>query len=140
MAARYGANYSIYGALDLDALLAEARPRSSFEAWRRGERGPSGIVAKSAGLTIAIAEHERSVEAAVRRFLAKERVFLAVAAGYASRRVWNMLSCRMWVYAKEESLVFLSRDTVRLIAEAGVDLVVPGYPVHRPTRRVKKAR
>jgi hypothetical protein len=139
MGDRYGAKYTIYGALDLDALLAEARPRSRFEAWRPGDRRPTYTV-KSSGLTIEIGEHERSTERAVRRFLAKERAFLTIAARYASRTVWNTLSCRMWVFAKEESLVYFSRDTLRLIADSGVDLVVHGYPVHRPARSVKKAR
>ena len=126
---RYGASYSIYGDLDVDALLAVARPRSPFEVWRKGEAvSRSGRTAKSSGVTIDICEDRDEIEPAVVRFVLEERAFLRAAAQLASPTVWSVLTCRMWVYAAVPSQVFLSNAAARQVADAGVDLVVVGYP------------
>jgi len=60
---RYGAEDSLYGDLDIDRVLAEARPRMPFGAWRRGDVvSRLGRTAKSSGLTIAICEDRENVE------------------------------------------------------------------------------
>lgn len=53
---RYGATYSIYGDLDIDALLVVARPRSPFELWRKGDVRSAGRLARSSGVPIDICE------------------------------------------------------------------------------------
>ena len=125
---RYGASYSIYGDLDIDALLAVARPRSPFELWRKGDVRSAGRLAKSSGVTIDICGDRHEVEPGVVRFLLEERAFLRAAARAASSTAWSVLTCRRSVYAAAPSQVLLSSAATRQIAEAGVDLVVIGYP------------
>jgi hypothetical protein len=72
--------YSIYGEVDVDALLANGRPTGSFSAWRRGDVTEHGI-ASSSGITVPVSD-ARSKEGLFRdvgKFLEREREFLLAA-------------------------------------------------------------
>lgn len=72
--------YSIYGAFDVDALLAKARPRGKILVWRRGETTEFGPAASS-GVTVPVFDgtSQAMLFRAVRRFLTRERSFLLAA-------------------------------------------------------------
>src|SRR4051812_15743762 len=125
---RYGASYSIYGDVDVDALLAIARPWAPCRVWRKGDATGRGRAAKTSGVTIDIGEDRSTIEAAVLRFLLEERAFLTAAARFASPTTWSLLTCRMWVYAAVPSQVVLAPTTIAQLAFAHVSLEVVGYP------------
>ena len=125
---RYGASYSIYGDVDVDALLAIAKPWAPWKVWRKGDPAGRGRTAKTAGLTIEIGGDRQSIEAAVLRFLMEERAFLTAAEGFASPTTWSLLTCRMSVYAEVPSQVVLAPTTIAQLAAARVALEVVGYP------------
>ncbi len=83
---RLGASYSIYGDLDVDALLAIARPWAPFRVWRKGDPAGGSRLATTAGVTIDIGEDRNSLEPAILRFLMEERAFLTAASRLVSHR------------------------------------------------------
>ena len=125
---RYGASYSVYGDVDVDALLATARPWAPFRSWLKGDPVAGGRVATTAGVTIDIGDDRARVEPAILRFLLEERVFLAAASKLVSPGVRSVLTCRMGVRATVPSQVVLSPTAVAQIAAARVELEVVGYP------------
>ncbi len=126
---RYGASYSIYGDVDVDALLAIAQPCAPFRVWRKGDPAGDGrVTARTAGVTIDICEDRDRVEPAVLRFLLEERPFLTAAARLVSPTTWSLLTCRMWVYAAVPSQVVLAPTTIAQLAAARVGFEVVGYP------------
>jgi hypothetical protein len=125
---RYGATYSLYGDVDVDALLSVVKPWAPFRVWRKGDPAAGGRVATTAGVTIAIGEDRDRVEPAILRFLLEERPFLAAAAGHVSHHVRSVLTCHMYVYAAVPSRVLLSPAALTQLAAARVELEVVGYP------------
>jgi len=125
---RYGASYSIYGDVDVDALLAIATPWAPCRVWRKGDPAGRGRTAQTAGVTIDICEDRDRVEPAVLRFLLEDRAFLMAAARLVSPATRSVLTCRMWVYASAPSQVILSPTAVAQLAAARVEVEVVGYP------------
>jgi hypothetical protein len=94
--------YSLWGVrLDIDGLLARARPKGKHDVWRRGENGDmgkavtSGVIIRVAGGT-SPAAHSRSVG----RFLRRETRFLNAAGRTAGRAIRSDLSTVLMVDAK----------------------------------------
>lgn len=132
---RYGASYSIYGDVDVDALLSVARPWAPCRVWRKGDPVAGGRVATTAGVTIDVGADRDRVEPAILRFLLEDRVFLAAAAQLVSHAVRSVLTCRMRVGATAPSHVRLSPTALTQLAAARVELEVAGYPpADRPDR------
>jgi len=126
---RYGASYSLYGDVDVDAVLAIAKPWAPFTVWRKGDALPlGGRVATTAGVTIDICEDRERVEPGVLRFLLEERPFLTAAARLVSPTIRSVLTCRMWVSAGVPSQVALSATALTQLAAARIELEVVGYP------------
>jgi hypothetical protein len=93
--------YSVYGTpLDVDALLKIARPRGRFRVWREGKASEFGP-AKTSGVTVRVFEGTSSeaLFRAVRRFLTRERGFLAAAARLRGARIHRGLSTTIFVRA-----------------------------------------
>jgi hypothetical protein len=125
---RYGASYSVYGDVDVDALLSVVKPWAPFRVWRKGDPVAGGRVAATAGVAIDIGEDRDRVEPAILRFLLEERVFLTAASKLVSHGVRSVVTCRMWVYATLPSQVTLSPTALTQLAAARVELEVVGYP------------
>ena len=79
---RFLTDYSIWGeTLDVERVLAKARPRGKHEVWRRGDPTLLGTPATTSGVTMSL-YHGNSQEAlsrAVERFLKREAPFLRLA-------------------------------------------------------------
>jgi hypothetical protein len=73
----YRTEYSVYGRLDVDSLLAKARPKGDVSIWRRGEATEFGV-ASSSGITVPVSDgvSKEQLFRDVRRFLKRERIFL----------------------------------------------------------------
>ena len=76
----YRTEYSIYGKVDVDSLLARARPKDRFEVWRRGDATEFGT-ASSSGITVPVSDgaSREQLFRDVKRFLNRERGFLLAA-------------------------------------------------------------
>jgi hypothetical protein len=126
---RYAASYSVYGDVDVDALLGIAKPWAPFTVWRKGDALPvGGGIARTSGVTIDICEDRDRVEPGVLRFLLEERPFLTAAARLVSPTIRSVLTCRMSVYTMVPSQVALSATALSQLAAARVELEVVGYP------------
>ena len=127
----YSVHYRISGpSLDVDALLAVARPAAPYEVWRRGDVLDEGRQARTAGLQIEIVDHheEADVVEAIDAFLDIESPFLAAVRRVASDETPSVLSCALWVYADEPVGLTLPVETMRALARADIALQVSGYP------------
>ncbi len=128
---RYGVQYSLYGAdLDVDALLSRGRPKAEARVWHRGEAAGRGKPAATSGLQIQLVETGRAGEVrdAVARFLADEIAFLAATTTNTGPGVLSVISCRMWVYAKVPTGIWLEQALMHRMAELGIGWEVTGYP------------
>jgi len=128
---RYWVHYSVYGAdLDVDSLLAEAQPSCGFEIWRTGDAEGRGRPALTSGVWINVIEtgERQELIQEVGAFLDEEAAFLRAASARTGEKIWSVLGCRMWVYAKVPSGLWLQQPIVRRLAELGVDWEVNAYP------------
>ena len=127
-AAGHGASYSVYGDVDVEALLAIAKPWAPFRVWRKGDPAGGGRLATTAGVTIDIGDDRTRLEPAILRFLMEERVFLTTASRLVSPAIRSVLTCRMRVPAVGPSRLVLSPTAVMQLASARVELEVIGSP------------
>ena len=128
---RYSVHYRISGpSMDVDALLAVARPSARYEVWRRGDVLDEGKQARTAGIQIEIVDHheEADVVEAIDAFLDIESSFLAAVRRIASDETPSVLACALWVYADEPVGLTLPVETMRALAKADITLEVSGYP------------
>lgn len=129
---RYWLHYSVYGAaLDVDALLAICRPRGEFfRVWHKGDGEGRARPTATSGIQIDVFETgvRAEVPPAILRFLEEEQVFLTQAALHTGPSIWSVLSCRMWVYAKVPSGIWLEQPVLQALAALGVGWEVTGYP------------
>lgn len=125
---RHGANYSIYGDVDVDALLATATPWAPFTVWRKGDAVDRARVAATSGVTIDIGEGADPIEPAILRFLLEDRPFLTAAARLVSTATRSVLTCRMHVHAGAPSRLALSPSAISQLAAARVELEIIAYP------------
>jgi len=127
----YSAHYRISGpSLDVDALLAAARPAGVHEVWHRGDPLEGGQRARTSGVQIEIVDHHDAgdVLEAIEAFLDGESAFLAAVGRVANEETQSVLACALWVYADAPVSLAVAPETLRRLAEAGVALEVSGYP------------
>lgn len=130
---RFSVHFRVSGPeLDVDALVARARPAGAHEVWRRGElMGDEGHVARTSGLQIDIvdASDAAAVADAVEAFLDAEAAFLGVAAAVAGDETPATLSCALWVGADEPVALTLPAALLARLAAQHIAVEVTGYPV-----------
>jgi hypothetical protein len=130
---RYSVHFRVSGPeLDVDALVARARPAGVHEVWRRGElMGDEGQVARTSGLQIDIvdASDDAAVADAVDAFLGAEAAFLGAAAAVAGDETPAVVSCALWVGADEPVGLTLPAALLARLAAARITVEVTGYPV-----------
>jgi len=128
---RYSVHYRISGpSLDVDALLAVARPSGAHEVWHRGDALDQGNRAHTSGVQIDIVDHHEAADVieAIEVFLDSESVFLAAVGRAATDECQSLLACALWVYAFEPASLALPPETLRRLADAGITVEVSGYP------------
>jgi hypothetical protein len=130
---RYSVHFRVSGPeLDVDALVARARPAVAHEVWRRGELvGEEGHVARTSGLQIEMvdASDDAAVADAVEAFLDAEAGFLGVVAAVAADETPAILSCALWVGGDEPVTLTLPATLLARLGAAGIAVEVTGYPV-----------
>lgn len=127
----YSVHYRISGpSLDVDGLLAAARPSGAYEAWHRGDALDEGQRARTSGVQIEIVDHHDAADVvdAIEAFLDAESDFLAAVVTLASEDTQSVIACALWIYADEPVSLPLPVETLRRLAEAGVALEVSGFP------------
>ena len=127
----YSVHYRISGpSLDVDALLAAARPSSVHEAWRRGDVLEEGQRARTSGVQIEVVDSHDAADLvdAIDAFLDAEAAFLAAVRRSATDEAQSVLACALWVYGDEPVSLHLPVEILRRLAEAGVALEVSGFP------------
>lgn len=128
---RYSVHYRISGpSLDVDALMAAARPSGAHEVWHRGDVIAQGQRARTSGVQIEVVDHHDAADVveAIDEFLETEAAFLAAVARIATDEAESVLACALWVYADEPISLALPPDTLRRLADQGVALEVSGFP------------
>jgi hypothetical protein len=98
--------------------------------WHRGDTEGRVQPAITSGVAIDVIETGARAEVApaIMRFLEEEREFLAEAARHAVPGTWSVLSCRMWVYAKVPTGIWLEPPLLQELAALSVGWEVTGYP------------
>ena len=127
----YSVHYRISGpSLDVDALLAAARPVGTHEVWHRGDALDQGHHARTSGVQIEVIDHHDAADVveAIDAFVEAEAAFLSVVGRFASDEATSVLACARWVYGDEPVSLALPVETLRRLADAGVALEVSGYP------------
>ena len=128
---RYSVHYRISGpSLDVDGLLAAARPAGQHEVWHRGDPLDEGQRARTSGVQIEVVDHDDAADVleAIEAFLDDESAFLAAVGRVATEETQSVLACALWVYADAPVSLAVPPETLRRLAEAGVALEVSGYP------------
>ena len=128
---RYSVHYRISGpSLDVDALIAAARPSGAHELWHRGDVLEQGQRARTSGVQIEVVDHHDAADVleAIDGFLETEAGFLAAVARIATDEVESVLACALWVYADEPISLAISPDKLRRLSDHGVALEVTGFP------------
>jgi hypothetical protein len=130
---RYSVHFRVSGPeLDVDALVAVARPNGTHELWRRGELvGDEGQVARTSGLQIELtdAADDAQVLDAIEAFFDTESAFLAALARVTTDDTHAVISCALWVLGDEPVTLTLPPALHGRMAAAGLSLEVTGYPI-----------
>jgi hypothetical protein len=130
---RYSVHFRVSGpTLDVDALVAAARPNGTHEIWRRGELvGDEGHVARTSGLQIELVDAAEEADAlyAIDAFLDAESSFLSVLGRVVGDETQAVISCALWVVGDEPVSVTLPSALQARLAAAGLSLEVTGYPI-----------
>lgn len=128
---RFSVHYRVSGpSLDVDGLLAAARPRGAHEVWHRGDVLEPGQRARTSGVQIEVVDHDDAADVveAIDEFLETQADFLAAVARVATDEAQSVLACAMWVYADEPVSLPLPSETLRRLADCGVALEVSAFP------------
>lgn len=128
---RFTTHYSLYGAtLDVDALLARAKPKRRAEVWRRGEASLLGKKHVTSGVQIQLSEGRSTaaLHREIKAFLEGEQLFLRAAARVAGPKTWSLISTGLFVHAAGPVTLFLPPDLMKLAARRGVGWSITGYP------------
>jgi hypothetical protein len=128
---RYSVHYRMSGpVLDVDALLAVARPAGVHEVWRRGDALDEGHHARTSGVQVEIvdADDPAAVVEAIDAFLDAEVDFLSAVGRFASDETLSVVACALWVYEDEPTGLLLPPELLARLAEAGIGVDVSGYP------------
>jgi hypothetical protein len=130
---RYSVHFRISGPdLDVDALVAAARPNGTHEIWRRGELvGDEGQVARTSGLQIELADaaEEADVLDAMDAFLDVEASFIVALARVVTDDTHAVVACALWVVGNEPVSLSLPPALHERLAAAGLSLEVTAYPI-----------
>jgi hypothetical protein len=126
---RFVTNYSLWGEkLNIDSLLANIRPRSEHEVWRRGDPTALGTPAVTSGLQIEVfgGSSVTALQAAVNRFLKHEARFLRAARSRTRSTDFSGLTTFISVGSSEEIPVGveLPPSLLTLVAKAGMAWIV----------------
>ena len=127
----YSVHYRISGpSLDVDALLAAARPSSVHEVWHRGDVLDEGQRARTSGVQVEIVDSHDAADLvdAIDAFLDAEAAFLGAVRRSATDEAQSVLACALWVYGDEPVSLHLPVEILGRLAEAGVALEVSGFP------------
>lgn len=127
----YSVHYRISGpSLDVDALLAAARPVGTHEVWHRGDVLDQGHHARTSGVQIEVIDHHDAADVveAIDAFVEAELEFLSAVGRFASEETQSVLACALWVYGDAPVSLALPLETLRRLVDAGVALEVSGYP------------
>lgn len=128
---RYSVHFRMSGpTLDVDGLLAVARPIGAHEVWRRGDALDEGHHARTSGVQVEIVDADDPAGAveAIDAFLDTETEFLEAARRFASDETLSVVACALWVYEEEPTGLFLPPELLARLAEAGIGVDVSGYP------------
>lgn len=127
----YSVHYRISGpSLDVDALLAAARPVGAHEVWHRGDALEQGHHARTSGVQIEVIDHHDAADVveAIDAFVEAELEFLSAVGRFASEETQSVLACALWVYGDEPVSLALPVETLQGLARAGVTLEISGFP------------
>ena len=127
----YSVHYRISGpSLDVDALLAAARPSGAHEVWHRGDPIDEGQRARTSGVQIEVIDHHDPVEVveAIDAFLDDEAAFLAAVGRVGTDEAQSVLACALWVYGDQPVSLQLPAELLGRLAEAGVTFDISGFP------------
>ena len=128
---RFSTHYSIYGArLNVDDLLARAKPRSAYRLWRRGEPNAGGNKAVTSGVQVHLWEGTSvgALHRAVVRFLEREHRFLSVAGKMTGPKVISTFSTALFVHAIQPVTLSLPPGVMARLVRSGVGWSATGYP------------
>ena len=126
---RFLTHYSIWGeTLDVQQLLAKARPHGRHEVWRRGDPTLLGTPATTSGLAMSLyhGSSQAALCRAVERFLRREDHFLRLARRRRLSGIHSGVSTLICVGADELQPigVELPTDVLQLIGIAGLSWAV----------------
>lgn len=128
----YSVHYRLSGpTLDVDAVVAAARPAGACEVWRRGEpMEGAGHPARTSGLQVEIGDFDDEVDAlsAIEAFLDAEAAFLTAASRWADEESPTVLACALWVYADEPVGLSVPPALLERLAALRIGLEVQAYP------------
>lgn len=128
----YSVHFRLSGpALDVDAVVAAARPAGACDVWRRGEpMEGAASAARTSGLQVEIGDFDDEIDAlaAIEAFLDAEAAFLTAASRFASDESPAVLACALWVYADEPVGLSLPPDLLERLAASGIGLEIQAYP------------
>ena len=122
---QYFTDYSVWGPkFDLDAVLRLAKPIAKHSLWRRGDPGPLEGKAVTSGISMVVfsGRSEPGFHRAVRRFLVRERRFLAAVRRMARPGVWSGLGTSLFLPEdRDQPLgIDLPPETLQLLGVSGV--------------------
>lgn len=130
---RLSVHYRFSGAtLDIDALLASARPVGAHEVWHRGESLGDGHLTRTAGVQVEIGDFVDAVDAveAIDGFLETEDGFLAAVGRAVTDETLSVVAIALWVTDDEPVEFAVPPESLSRLAGAGVTLTATGYPTH----------
>lgn len=128
---RYSVHYRISGpSLDVDALVAVARPVGTHEMWHRGDVLAEGHRARTSGVQVEVIDHHDAADVveAIEAFVEAEAAFLSAVSRFASEETQSVLACALWVFADEPVALAVPPETLGRLAREGIVLEVSGYP------------
>lgn len=120
---QYWTDYSAWGSrFDVDAVLKLAKPRGTHDVWRRGTSTEFGM-ATTSGISLVVfgGGSEASLGQAVRRFLKRERRFMAAVRRIAGPSVHHGFGTTLFVADDRVQPigVQLPPDVLELLGAAG---------------------
>ena len=128
---RLSVHYRFSGAtLDIDAVLATARPARTHEVWHRGESLGDGHVTRTAGVQIEFGDFADAIDAveAIDAFVETEVAFLTAVARFATDETLSVVAVALWVGDEDPVEFAVPPESMSRLVEAGATLTVTGYP------------
>lgn len=116
--------------LDVEPLVARARPTGVHETWKRGEPLPGGRQATTSGVQIEIGDFEDVGEAvdAIGAFVDAETAFLDAVGSTSTGETLAAIAVALWIYGDQPVEVSFDPDLLARLARAGITIEVTGFP------------